>query len=153
MFSFWRISLDRPGTLLSKEKKPSASMLGPGSERVRGTGVTTVGGVTTTGVTDGGFLCLRRRKRGAMACSMIPGDYMQNRCWVEFGKLDTIYFQVLDFWLLTPVSQTQVISKIHLVCMDYWSPQAVVTNRGERIMHKYNLHMCRIWSSIYKFYM
>lgn len=82
MFSFSRIKWDRPGTLLSKEKKPSVSMLGPGFERVRGTGVTAVGGVTTVGrvatmgvTNEDGFLCLRRWDLGAIVCSMIPGDY------------------------------------------------------------------------------
>lgn len=52
-------------------------MLGPGFERVRGTGVTSVGRVTTMGATDEvGFLCLLRRGRGAMACPLIPRDYM-----------------------------------------------------------------------------
>lgn len=52
-------------------------MLGPGLVRIRGTGATTVGGVSTTGATDeGDFLCLRRRDRGAMVYPIIPGDYM-----------------------------------------------------------------------------
>lgn len=68
-------------------------MLGPGFERVTGTGVTTVGGVTTTGATEErGFLCLRRRDRGAMACPLIPGDYMQNRYAIEVCKLNINVF-------------------------------------------------------------
>lgn len=66
MFSFWRINWDRPGTLLSKEMKPSASMLGPGFERAGDTGDTSVGGISIMGITGGGFLCFRRRERGAM---------------------------------------------------------------------------------------
>lgn len=66
------------------------SMLGPGFEGVRGIGVTIVVGVIMMGATDeGGFLCLRRRDRGAMACPVIRGDYMQNRHRIEFYKLDT----------------------------------------------------------------
>lgn len=47
--------------------KPSASMLGSAFKRVGGSGDISVGGITTMGVTGGGFLCFRRCERGAMS--------------------------------------------------------------------------------------
>lgn len=47
--------------------KPSASMLGPGFERLGGSRDTSVGGITTMGVTGEDFFGFRRCKRGAMS--------------------------------------------------------------------------------------
>lgn len=149
MFSFWRISLDRPGTLLSKEKKPSASMLGSGFVRVTGIGVTTVGGVTTIGVTDGCFLRLLCRKRGAMAYSMVPGNYMKNiLSWIcQVGH--NIFSGV---WPLT--SQSSLSDPNYQE--DLFSVYGLLITMGSCKKWRENyvkilICMCYIWSSIYKY--
>lgn len=84
---------------MSKEIKPSASMLGLGFERVRGSGDTSVGGITTIGVTGGRFLCFRRCERGAMSKEL--GDQKLNRNLIKIN----VCFQMPGLLLHTQVSE------------------------------------------------
>lgn len=140
MFSFWRISWGRPGTLFSKEWKPSASMLGPGFERVRGTGVSTMGATD-----ERDFFCLRRRGRGAMACPLIPGNYICRQD-MEWNFASWIRMTCFHVWPFTSHSNLldPGISKIYFISTDYWSLQAVVKNRGEIITYEvqYIIKIC-----------